>query len=102
MATLIPFDLAIRADKKTLINSSAFQGLRAYIRRRKGESLSDRVALNYRAFMRHAQAGQVLALLESGFAWVPKSPEDKGLVLRWPEGATPPTREQKAVFTLPE
>jgi hypothetical protein len=96
----LPWDIAQHPDKKRLTNQAPFRGLRYYLRKRMGESLSERAELDLRAFLNRVRDGHVLALVEGdGFTYVPREGRDGRLVVRWPEGV--PQGPNVALFEEP-
>ncbi|MFI5877546.1 hypothetical protein ACIBAH_35005 [Streptomyces sp. NPDC051445] len=88
VASVLPWDIANHPDKRRLTNQAPFRGLRYYLQAQMGEKLSERAQLDLRAFLNRVRDGHVLALLDGqGFTYVPRTPEDRNLVVRWPKSA---------------
>ncbi|MGW0087839.1 hypothetical protein ACWDWS_02290 [Streptomyces sp. NPDC003328] len=97
VTSALPWNLASHPDKRRLVNQAPFRGLRYFLQKRMGESLSERAELDLRAFLNRVRDGHVLALIAGdGFKYVPREPQDLDLVIRWPDDI--PRNEKTALF----
>jgi transcriptional regulator with XRE-family HTH domain len=84
----------------------AAQRLKAHIKERRGEELSDTARKRLRDWReRLRRDGVVLDYrqLDIGDPWqyVPRTEADNRLVIRWPADAEPPTEDQRKLLELP-
>lgn len=97
---LLPWDIARHPDKAKIRRQTAYAGLRAFLRKQLGQTLSPRSQETLRQFLDHINSGEVLELDSvQGVRYVQRDPErDGSLVIRWPEGV--PRDERIAYFHL--
>lgn len=87
VTAVLPWDIANHPEKRRLTNQAPFRGLRYYLMRRMGQSLSERAEADLKAFLNRVRNGDVLELAEgAGFRYVSRQPSDGRLVIRWPDG----------------
>ncbi|WP_145500896.1 hypothetical protein [Streptomyces sp. CFMR 7] len=94
----MPWDLADLPNRAELMVVGSFRGLRRLVAHRLDGQAPD---LYMRAFLNRVARGEVLALVDGEWAYVPRSEEDGDLVVRWPDGAPAPTEIQKQLFARP-
>ncbi|MET9901878.1 hypothetical protein [Streptomyces sp. NPDC006446] len=85
VSAAIPWDITSHPEKRRFINQTCFRGLRCFVRKQMGEKLSERSEHDLKVFLNRIRGGNVLALVEGGFAYVPRQESDGSLVIRWPE-----------------
>ncbi|MEU5382662.1 hypothetical protein [Kitasatospora cineracea] len=80
------------------------QSLRYYLRLRMGDTLSERQAMEALRFERRLiREGAVLAYSkEEGFTYVPRTPEDGDLLIKWPDALDRPGEEEAGIWSLPD
>lgn len=99
VTSLIPWNLVEHPEKRSLTSQAPFRGLRYFLQKRMGETLTERAAKDLNAFLYRVSNGYVLALVDgTGFTYVPRRASDMGLVIRWPEDV--PEDERTSLFAL--
>ncbi|MGN7135816.1 hypothetical protein [Streptomyces pseudogriseolus] len=95
---LLPWDVAHHPLKHKLKQQSGYLGLRAFLRKQLGQTLSPRSQAAMRRFLAHVEAGEVLDLDEIQGAHFVKTDQmrDGSLVVRWPLGV--PKDERSELF----
>ncbi|MFD7257162.1 hypothetical protein [Streptomyces sp. NPDC059874] len=99
----LPWDITGRTDKARLMDQRPFRGLRYFVTDRMGFPLSERARQDLALFVNKVRDGHVLTLDdEKGFVYLPRTPEDGQLVVRWPDDPSRPlTSADEAMFSLP-
>ncbi|MFF5433432.1 hypothetical protein ACFY5K_25790 [Streptomyces griseofuscus] len=90
VTSLMPWDLSDHPEKRKLVNSSAYRCARDYLRKKRGERMSDRAAVRAESFERRLADGFVLSFTDDlGFHFSKRKPGEV-LIFRWPEGMPVP------------